>query len=85
MTGVQTCALPIYKEGCQLSKYLKKERDKLKKKFKDRLNHCFNRYTKQYITKYKGTDHNNKLNLESINNAIEALIINIKSLLVFST
>ena len=50
-------------------------------KFKNRLNCCFNRHAKQYITKYKGTDHNNKLNLKSINNTTEALIINTKLLL----
>jgi hypothetical protein len=39
----------------------------------------------QYIIKYKGIDYNNKLNLESINNVIETLIINIKLLSVSLT
>ena len=68
-----------------MSKYLREERNKLRKKFKDRFNCRFNRYAKQFITKYKGIDLNNKLNLESINNIIEAFIINIKLLLVSLT
>ena len=68
-----------------MSKYLREECNKLRKKFKDKLNRRFNRYVKQYITKYKGTDYNNKLNLKSINNIIEALIIDIKSLLLSLT
>ena len=71
-----------YKEGCWLSKYLREERDKLKKKFKDRLNCCFNKYTKQYITKYKGIDYNDKPDLEFTNEAMEAFMIDIKLLLV---
>ena len=70
-----------YKKDFQLSKYLKEERDKLRKKFKNRLNYYFNRHAKQYITKYKGTDYNNKFNLKSTNNSIKALIIDIKLLL----
>ena len=65
-----------------MSKYLREEHNKLRKKFKNRLNCRFNRHAKQYITKYKGTDYNNKLNLKSTNNVIEALIINIKLPLV---
>ena len=66
-----------------MSKYLREEYNKLKKKFKDRFNCCFNKYIKQYITKYKGIDYNNELNLKSINNVVKTLIINIKLLLVF--
>ena len=62
---------------------MKEEYNELKKKFKDRFNCYFNRYSKQYITKYKGVDYNNKSNLESINNTVKTLIINIKLLLVF--
>src|SRR6266568_2295411 len=67
-----------HKEGCWSSKHSREERDELKKKFKDRLNHRFNKYAKQYITEYEGTDHDNELDLEFIDDAIKALIIDIK-------
>jgi len=68
-----------------MSKYLREERDKLRKKFKNRLNRRFNRHAKQYITKYEGIYYDNKLNLESTNDVIEALIIDIKLLLLSLT
>ncbi len=58
------------------------EHNKLKKKFKERFSLRFNRYTWQYIAKYKGIDCDDETNSESIDNAIETLIINIELPLV---
>ena len=68
-----------------MSKYLKEEHDKLKKKFKDRFNRCFDRHTKQYITKYEGIDYDNEFDSESIDNVIKTFMIDIKSPLVSLT
>jgi len=62
-----------------LSKHLREERDELKKKFKDRFNCRFDRYTKQYIIEYEGIDYDDKSDLEFIDDAVKTLIINIKS------
>ena len=68
-----------HKEGYWSSKHSKEERDESKKKFKDRFSRRFNRHARQYIAKYEGTDHDDELNSESIDDAMEALIIDIES------
>ena len=67
--------------GCWSTKHSKEKRDKSKKKFKERFSQQFaqqfDRHTNQYITDYEGS-HNSEAK-DDLNNAIEALIINIES------
>ena len=66
------------REGCWSSKHSQDERDESRKRFREKLNRRFDRNARQYIAEYEGTD--NELDSESIDDMIEALVIDVHSL-----
>jgi hypothetical protein len=62
------------KEGCWSSNHSKEEREESRRKFKARFTPRFDKYTRQYITDYEGTEDNED-DLDSIDEDIEALIV----------
>src|SRR6266516_285391 len=67
------------KEGCWSSKHSREERDESRKKFKERFSRRFDRQASQYIAEYEGTDHDDDLDSESVDEAMEALMIDVES------
>jgi hypothetical protein len=61
------------KEGCWSSNHSKEEREESHRKFKARFTQRFDKYTRQYIADYEGTDDTDDLDL--IDEDIEALIV----------
>jgi hypothetical protein len=62
------------KEGCWSSNHSKEEQEESRKKFKARFSQRFDKYTRQYIVDYEGTENNDD-DLDSIDEDIEALIV----------
>ncbi len=65
------------KEGCWSSNNIREERKESKKKFKERFSQRFDKRGSQYIAEYEGVDYEIDDNIEDIDKAEEALIINV--------
>lgn len=69
------------KKGCWSSKHIREKRKDLKNKFKKHFSQTFDKQASQYIAEYKGVDYEIDNNIESIDKAAEALMIDVKFLL----
>ena len=67
------------KEGCWSSKHTREEREDSKNKFKERFSRGFDRRANQYIAEHEGVDYERDDDSESIDDAAEALMIDIGS------
>jgi hypothetical protein len=63
------------KEGCWSSNHSKEEREESRKRFRAKFNRRFDTYARQYIADYEGVDDEATDDFDSIDEAIEALIV----------
>ena len=64
-------------EGCWSTKHTREGREESKKKFKERFSRGFDKRASQYIAEYEGVDHEIDDDMESIDEATEALMIDV--------
>jgi hypothetical protein len=65
----------VRQEGCWSSNHSKEEREESRKKFRAKFNRRFDTYARQYIADYEGVDDEATDDFDSIDEAIEALIV----------
>ena len=64
-------------KGCWSTKHTREEREESKKKFKERFSWGFDKRASQYIAEYEGLDYEIDDDMESIDEAAEALMIDV--------